>query len=1016
MNCQCTCCRDPADHLACGCCEGTAPATPVELANRPGLERLAYRVGTHSRFLDSMLAQLSSEALPRLRQLSTRDSSDASIALLDACATMADVLTFYQERIANEGYLATALQRRSTMELANLTGYRLRPGVAASVHLAYTLEDQFAEETTIPAGSSVQSVPAPGEDPQTFETAEDITARASWNRLRPRLSRSQTEASILAHSNMDGVPSHPRVYLKGINTQLRKNDYLLLQFGEETPIFRRVYDVIADPQADRTLVWLSAARPSSARALADESDLVAALTRRHSLQPRHASTLKRAISREFATHSQTGYTALKSFVPRLAGTLATAAANARVQASTAIKVYALRRQASVFGHNTAKRTVIHDDGSVTLWGGHGNWPVFERHVILLSSTSESSHPGTVFHEEEDGNVVYLDARYDGILPDSWIVIQTQDGTLTKASTLVVQAVSVEHGMTRSEYGITGPTTRVELRRSSQWILFRNDDELKTPDFAQDFDAIRQTRVFAEPEALELADEPIDAPICTAPGEDFEIELDGFYDGLESGRWVIVAGERDLEGTSGVQASELAMLASVEHRSRPDLPGDTLHTVIRFAEPLEYCFKRDTVRIYGNVVKATHGETQEELPGNGDARKAFQQFGLKQAPLTFVSAPTPAGADSSLAVWVNDVRWHETDSLAGLAATDRRFVTKTNAEDQTTLVFGDGTHGARLPSGTANVRARYRYGIGRPGNVAAGQISLLKSKPLGVKEVVNPLPSSGGADREHRDQARRNIPLAVRALDRLVSVRDYQDFARVYAGIGKAVATEISDGRRQVVHVTVAGADDIPIDETSDLFRNLEKALRAFGDPCQPLLLAVRERLMLVLQAKVKIHPDHRWEAVSKALRERLLDAFGFASRELGEDVYLSEVLSVMHRVPGVVYVDADAFGGIPEKAEMPVSDPVTGDVRFERRYLAPEQINLRGRQLVGEDPSNEDEATDDSLTGEVGGKGGTAPAGPLQRLRVNLAGRAPGETLIHPAQIAFFAPDAPATLVLNEIE
>jgi hypothetical protein len=72
--------------------------------------------------------------------------------------------------------------------------------------------------------------------------------------------------------------------------------------------------------------------------------------------------------------------------------------------------------------------------------------------------------------------------------------------------------------------------------------------------------------------------------------------------------------------------------------------------------------------------------------------------------------------------------------------------------------------------------------------------------------------------------------------------------------------------------------------------------------------------------------------------------------------------------------------------------------------------------LVGEDPSNEDEATDDSLTGEVGGKGGTAPAGPLQRLRVNLAGRAPGETLIHPAQIAFFAPDAPATLVLNEIE
>ncbi|MDT8320734.1 MAG: putative baseplate assembly protein [Xanthomonadales bacterium] len=1016
MNCQCTCCRDPADHLVCGCCEGTAPATPVEPANRPGLGRLAYRVGTHSRFLDSMLSRLSSADLPQLRQLSVRDPADSGIALLDACATLADVLTFYQERIANEGYLGTAIHRRSIMELANLTGYRLRPGVAASVYLAYTLEDSFDDEARIPAGSSVQSIPAPGEDSQTFETAEDLTARAGWNTLKPRLNQPQTQASILALSHMDSVPAHPRVYLKGITNQLRKNDHLLLQFGDETPTLHRVHDVVPDPRADRTLVWLSETPQSPAGPLADETGLVAALTRRRSVQPRHGSTLGRAISREFATHSQAGYTALKAFAPQLAGTLATAAANARLRPSSDIKVYALRRQASVFGHNTAKRTVIGEDGLVTLWDSHGNWPVFERPAILLSSMSSSSHPGTVFHEEEEGNVIYLDAQYDGVLPGSWIVVQTQPGTLTEGSPVVAQAVSVEHGMTRSEYGMTGPTTRVEWRSSSQWILFTDaHGELKTPDFARDFDAIRQTRVFAESEALELADEPVDDPICARPGEELAIELDGFYDGLESGRWVIVSGERDIEGTSGVMASELAMLASVEHRSRPDLPGDSLHTVIRFAEPLEYCFKRDTVRIYGNVVKATHGETQEELAGNGDARKAFQKFDLKQAPLTFVSAPTPAGADSTLAVWVNDLRWHETDSLAGLAATDRRFVTRTDEEDRTSLVFGDGRHGARLPSGTANVRAQYRYGIGRDGNVKADQISLLKSKPLGVREVVNPLPASGGADRESRDQARRNIPLAVRALDRLVSVRDYQDFARVYAGVGEAVATEISDGQRQVVHVTIAGADDIPIDESSDLYRNLYQALGAFGDPCQPVRLAVRERVMLVLQARVKIDPDYRWESVSRELRDLLLDRFGFAARELGEDVYLSEILSVMHQVPGVVFVDADAFGGIPEKTEMPVTDPVTGDERFERRYLAPEQINGWVRRLLGESPGAGG-TIGEAANGLVEGNGARAPAQPLQRLPVNLAGRSAGETLIHPAQIACFAPEAPSTLVLNGID
>ena len=42
-------------------------------------------------------------------------------------------------------------------------------------------------------------------------------------------------------------------------------------------------------------------------------------------------------------------------------------------------------------------------------------------------------------------------------------------------------------------------------------------------------------------------------------------------------------------------------------------------------------------LYGNVVRATHGETRFEVLGSGDAGKAFQAFTLKQPPLTWVSA-------------------------------------------------------------------------------------------------------------------------------------------------------------------------------------------------------------------------------------------------------------------------------------------------------------------------------------------------------------------------------------------
>src|SRR5712691_3834686 len=94
-----------------------------------------------------------------LQGLTTRDQSDPAIAMLAAWATVADVLTFYQERIANEGYLRTATERRSLLELARLVGYVLRPGVAASVFLAYTLEK--GPNVTILPGNRAQSVPDP---------------------------------------------------------------------------------------------------------------------------------------------------------------------------------------------------------------------------------------------------------------------------------------------------------------------------------------------------------------------------------------------------------------------------------------------------------------------------------------------------------------------------------------------------------------------------------------------------------------------------------------------------------------------------------------------------------------------------------------------------------------------------------------------------------------------------------------------------------------------------------------
>ena len=114
---------------------GDAPHTPLPIQNRAGLAAIGYRVGVHAAFRETML-----DRLLRLRGLNAHDPSDITTALVDAFAATAEIVSFYQERIANESYLRTATERRSLVELGRLIDYRPRPGVAASAYLAFTLE------------------------------------------------------------------------------------------------------------------------------------------------------------------------------------------------------------------------------------------------------------------------------------------------------------------------------------------------------------------------------------------------------------------------------------------------------------------------------------------------------------------------------------------------------------------------------------------------------------------------------------------------------------------------------------------------------------------------------------------------------------------------------------------------------------------------------------------------------------------------------------------------------------
>lgn len=254
-------------------------------------------------------------------------------------------------------------------------------------------------------------------------------------------------------------------------------------------------------------------------------------------------------------------------------------------------------------------------------------------------------------------------------------------------------------------------------------------------------------------------------------------------------------------------------------SDPDSFG---HTTISLKTPLENTYDRKTVTIYANVAPATNGSSKEEILGRGDASQPFQKFVLKQSPLTYVQAPTSEGRISTLKVKVNDIKWEEVPSLYDLDGKQQVYITRMGDDGNTTVQFGDGITGARLPTG-AEIKAIYRIGTGLQGLVKANQITLLMTRPLGVKGVNNPGRPEGAEDTEPRDLARRNAPSTVLTFDRIVSLKDYEDFARSFAGIGKAKATWIWDGDKRVVQIIVASADGDKIGSSSDLIGFARKA-------------------------------------------------------------------------------------------------------------------------------------------------------------------------------------------------
>ena len=398
--------------------------------------------------LEQLIVALTSTG-PDVLPIRTRAPDDPTIALLDAWATVGDVLGFYLDRIADEGYLTTATQPGSILALANMVGFQPTPSLAARVYLAYSLTPDAADGAVrFSPGLLFQSVAGPGQQPQTFESAGTVIARPSWNLLAPKSTQPlpASTTSLVVDSTAAGLSPNDMILLElpGTSGAGASSPYPVLVASATVDHTARATNVTLQapavpPSQSPTTAPPASPPPPSATAAVD--DLInGGLGKPTPPVPESANQLTQTAQSVFSPGSDAVLRLISTLQPAVAPALyaaldATAIGPTAVTGASAMKV-----TAAPFGAAAAPQPVVSASGQP------GDRPIGYTFTLQLSTTrgdfltlldraAQAVQPGTV--PDWLRSAV---AEADGPATDPVIYVQWSAATFTSQATIDVRSL------------------------------------------------------------------------------------------------------------------------------------------------------------------------------------------------------------------------------------------------------------------------------------------------------------------------------------------------------------------------------------------------------------------------------------------------------------------------------------------------------------------------------------------------------------------------------------------------
>jgi hypothetical protein len=777
-----------SDNAATPICPCGTIMFPQAVYNPPALSAISYRPGDYIGFRHALLQALPGEE--ELTELSNGQvvqiwrpgvEGDLALQMVEWWAYLSDVLTFYNERAANEAYLRTALLPESVNRLIQLLGYRPRPALGARVTLAALVNG--TKPVTLAKGFQVQSKPGPGKQPQTFELDADTTVKTP-DVISAQLSTA--DRPLLPSGGAIGPAGQTGfIWLAGKVSGIKQGDKLLLVNAQAL-----------NGQSTADFAWLGIT------GTAPQSD-------------------------------PTGNPVTQVTYSVLAGATATgepAANHVLLRSSQAISPWAFPTSAPVITQSSIEL------GGLARGVGSGDLMLLE-----VIGTTEPGVATTAIIVQTYSEVVWY-ANGDGPNPPS------------ESPPNTIPAISIPHSHITFVPQLTGNWNNYASQITVRWGW------------------TSVGRLVPVLRAQDIAYAGGGTALASASGAPFPAGKNSVL--LEDANGAGASAEATTNASGTVTLSSLT-----------PLPQGGL------APPIEMFF---------NLLPVSRGKTvANEILGSGDPAVPGQDFTLQQSPVTYLQDPASKSGDnysSTVRVSVNGLQWSEVRSFYGQDKNAPVFLLREDAQGRTHVVFGDGTNGARLPTGADNVVAGYRYGAGADAPAPETSTVVLNPQP-GLKAIRNPLSPTGGADADPPSRIRTLAPRSVMTFDRAVSLDDFEAIAAGAPGVVHAKADFAFDPLAQRPRVTLWVAGD------QGAVAAAHTALIGAADPNRPVDIKPATPIEATIRLTYVRDPRRDDATVRAALTAALLDSdtglFGANVVGIGQVFYNSQIYAACRSVPGV---------------------------------------------------------------------------------------------------------------------